>query len=103
MEGLVIFDESEHPAVPQTFPFCPAPPTVFDPFPAATQAVMVGGAALPVPFQFRWISLDLNVSATYNPAPPFDKAAAQAYVISAHLANGHAVAVDAYRLDSVCS
>jgi hypothetical protein len=103
MEGLVIFDESEHPVVPNTVPFCPAPPTVFDPFPAATQKVVVGGAALPVPFLFGWMFLDLNVSATYNPNPPFDKAASQAYVISAHLASGHAVAVDAYRLDSACN
>jgi hypothetical protein len=103
MEGVVVFDESEHAAVPQSFPFCPAPPSVFNPFPAATQAVTVGGASLPVPFQFGWMYLDLNVSATYNPAPPFDKAASQAYVISAHLANGHGVAVEAYRLDSACS
>ncbi|HVR11850.1 MAG TPA: hypothetical protein VMW75_27660 [Thermoanaerobaculia bacterium] len=103
MEGVIIFDESEHPVVPQTFPFCPQPPTLFDPFPAATQMVTVGGAQLPVPFLFGWMHLDLNVSATYNPAPPFDNTAAQAYVISAHLANGHGVAVDAYRLDSVCS
>jgi len=104
MEGLVIFDESETPAVPQTVPFCPQPPTnSFIPFPAATQAVTVGGAALATPFHFGWMYIDLNVSAVYNPAPPIDTAAAQAYVISAHLANGHGVAVDAYRLDSSCN
>ncbi len=102
-EGLVVFDESEHPLVPQTVPVCPSPPQSFTPFPAATQAVAVGGAQLPVPFLFGWMYLDLNVSATYNPAPPYDTAAAQAYVISAQLATGHAVAVDAYRLDSACN
>jgi hypothetical protein len=104
MEGLVIFDESENPAVPQTVAFCPQPPTApFIPFPAATQAVRAGGPRLAVPFHFGWMYVDLNVSAVYNPAPPIDTAAAQAYVISAHLANGHAVAVDAYRLDSSCN
>jgi hypothetical protein len=47
--------------------------------------------------------LNLNVAATYNPAPPVDHVAAQAYVISAHLATGQAVAVDAFRLDSACN
>ncbi|HEY6322802.1 MAG TPA: hypothetical protein VJA16_14705 [Thermoanaerobaculia bacterium] len=104
MEGLVIFDEAENPAVAQTVPFCPQPPTSGTiPFPAATQAVFVGGVSLPTPFQFGWMYVNLNVSAVYNPAPPIDTKAAQAYVISAHLANGHAVAVDAYRLDSSCN
>jgi hypothetical protein len=104
MEGLVIFDEAENPAVTPTVPFCPQPPSpLVPPFPAATQAVTVGAAYLPVPFQFGWMYVDLNVSAVYNPAPPIDTTAAQAYVISAHLANGHAVAVDAYRLDSSCN
>lgn len=105
MEGMVIFDEAETPAVPQTVPVCPQPPTagLLVAFPAASQAVTVGGAALPAPFHFGWMYVNLNVSAVYNPAPPIDTAAAQAYVISAHLANGHAVAVDAYRLDSSCN
>jgi hypothetical protein len=104
MEGLVTFDEAENPAATETVPFCPQPPqSGLIPFPAAAQAVGVGGAALPVPFQFGWMYINLNVSAVYNPAPPIDTKAAQAYVISAHLANGHAVAVDAYRLDSSCN
>jgi hypothetical protein len=102
-EGVVVFDESEHPAVPQTFPFSPAPPSSFNPFPAATQMVPIGSAPFPVPFTFGWMYLDLNANATSNPGPPFDKGASQGYVISAHLANGHAVAVDAYRLDSACN
>ncbi len=104
MEGLVIFDEAENSAVPQTAPFCPQPPNAgLIPFPAATQMVVVGGAALASPYHFGWMYVDLNVSAVYNPAPPVDTRAAQGYVISAHLANGHAVAVDAYRLDSSCN
>jgi len=104
MEGMVIFDEAENPAVTQTVPYCPQPPNVpFIPFPAAAQMVVVGGAQLPTPFQYGWMYINLNVSAVYNPAPPIDTKAAQAYVISAHLANGHGVAVDAYRLDSSCN
>ena len=104
LQGLVIFDESEHVAVQQTLPVCPQPPTVaLIPFPAASQMVSVNGASLPVPFSFGWMFLNLNVAAPYNPAPPVDLVAAQAYVISAHLAVGHGVAADAFRLDSACS
>ena len=103
MEGLVIFDESENPAVALTYPLCPQAPTAFIPIPAATQQVPVGYAQLPVPFKYGWMYVDLNASAAHNPPPLIDPAAAQAYVISAHLANGHAVAVDAYRLDSTCA
>lgn len=103
MEGLVAFDEAENPAATVQTPFCPQPPTAPALFPAATQMVFVGGAALAPPFRFGWMYVNLNVSAVYNPAPPVDTKAAQGYVISAHLANGHAVAVDAYRLDSSCN
>jgi hypothetical protein len=104
MQGLVIFDESEHVAVQQVIPVCPQPPIVqLNPFPAATQLVQVNGPNLPVPFYFGWMFLNLNVAAPYNPAPPVDLVAAQAYVVSAHLANGHGVAIDAFRLDSACN
>jgi hypothetical protein len=34
-EGIVVFDEQEHPVVPQSFPFSPQPPTgILVPFPA---------------------------------------------------------------------
>src|SRR5262249_26056187 len=92
MQGAVIFDESEHVATPQSVPACPHPPTIASPpFPAATQRVQVNSPAFPLPFQFGWTYLNLNVSAEYNPAPPFDVVASQAYVIAAHLANGHGV------------
>jgi hypothetical protein len=104
LEGFVVFDEQEHPQSFSTIPVCPQPPTpsVKVLFPAATQKVVVNGSNFQTTFPFGWIFIDLNVAAPYQPAQPGDPVAAQAWVISAHVANGHAVAVDAYRLDSVC-
>ena len=105
-EGIVIFDEQEHPSVPQTFPFSPQPPqSGITPFPAETQRTQVNGASFPVPFQFGWLYLDLNttVPAAGN-NPPVDPAAAQAWVVYTLASNGHfAVGVDAIRLDSACA
>ncbi len=105
-EGIVIFDEQEHPVVPQTFPFSPQPPTgSLIPFPAETQRTQVNGTAFPVPFNFGWLYLDLNttVPAAGN-NPPVDPAAAQAWVVYTLASNGHfAVGIDAIRLDSACA
>jgi hypothetical protein len=105
-EGIVIFDEQEHPQVAQTFPFSPQPPTGgLIPFPAETQRTQVGGSAFPVPYAFGWLYLDLNttVSAAGN-NPPVDPAAAQAWVVSTLATNGQfAVGIDAIRLDSACA
>jgi hypothetical protein len=80
-EGITFFDEQEHPAVQQSIPFAPQPPiNTLVPFPAGTQRVTVGGAALPTTFAFGWIYLDLNTTVTGNPNPPEDPAAAQAWV-----------------------
>jgi hypothetical protein len=103
-EGIVIFDEQEHPQVPTSVPFSPQPPNVGPiPFPAETQRTQVGGASLPVPFNFGWMFLDLNTTVSGNPNPPFDPAAAQAWVVYTLASNGHfAVGIDAIRLDSAC-
>jgi hypothetical protein len=81
-ESIVIFDEEEHPSVPATFPVSPQPPgQSLVPFPAEAQRVRVGGSALPVPFTFGWMDLDLNTVIAGNPNPPSDPAAAQAWVM----------------------
>ena len=80
-EGIVIFDEQEHPQVPQQFPVSPQPQNPqLSPFPAETQSTHVGGSALPVPYDFGWIYLDLNTTVTGATNNPLDPAAAQAYV-----------------------
>jgi hypothetical protein len=105
-EGIVIFDEQEHPVVPQTFPFSPQPPTgSLTPCPAETQRVQINGAAFPVPFSFGWLFLDMNTTvAAAGANPPVDPAAAQAWIIYTLASNGHfAVGIDAIRLDSACA
>jgi hypothetical protein len=105
-EGITIFDEQEHPQVPTTTPFSPQPPNIgIIPFPAETQRTQVGGSALPVPFNFGWIYLNLNTTVAQAPGlPPVDPAAAQAWVVYTLASNGHfAVGIDAIRLDSACA
>jgi PKD domain len=106
-EAIVIFDEQEHPVVPQSFPFSPQPPAaILAPFPAETQLVTVGGfGKLPVPYAFGWLQLDLNavVTAAGN-NPPVDPRAAQAFVTSFDEIHGHfAVGIEAVRFDSACA
>ncbi len=107
-EAIVIFDEQEHPSVPQTFPFSPQPPNSSTiPFPAETQRTQVGGASFPLPagFDFGWLFLDLNttVPAAGN-NPPVDPGAAQAWVIYTLASNGQfGVGIDAILLDSACA
>jgi hypothetical protein len=105
-EGIVIFDEQEHPVVPQTFPFSPQPPTgSLTPCPAETQRVQINGPAFPVPFSFGWLFMDMNTTvAAAGANPPVDPAAAQAWIIYTLASNGHfAVGIDAIRLDSACA
>ena len=102
----MIFDEQEHPQVPSTFPVSPQPqnPTLV-PFPAETQSTHVGGAALPVPYDFGWIYLNLNTTVS-APAVnnPLDPAAAQAYVSVRMTSQGkYSVGYSALHLDSLCS
>jgi hypothetical protein len=105
-EGIVIFDEQEHPSVPQTSAFSPVPPNQgIIPFAAETQRTQVNGASFPVPFLFGWLYLDLNTTVgPAGPNPPVDPAAAQAWVVTTLASNGHfAVGIDGIRLDSACA
>ncbi len=105
-EGIVIFDEQEHPQVPQSFPVSPQPPTSgITPFPAEAQRTAVGGADLPVPYNFGWIYLDLNTTvAAAGSNPPIDPAAAQAWVTVVMSAEGrYSVGYDAEQLDSAAA
>ena len=105
-EGIVIFDEQEHPNVPTTTPVSPQPPTLgLIPFPAEAQRTRVGGTALPVPFSFGWLYLNLNTTVTAaGNNPPEDPAAAQAWVTAVMDAQGRfSVGFDAIQLDSACT
>ncbi len=105
-EQIVIFDEQEHPQVPQTFPVSPQPPqSGIIPFPAEAQSTAVGGAAFPVPYKFGWLFLNLNTTvAAAGSVPPEDPAAAQAWVEAVMSALGrYSVGFDAIKLDSACT
>jgi hypothetical protein len=104
-EGIVIFDEQEHPVVPQSFPVSPQPQQQgLIPFPAEAQRVAVGSAALPVPFSFGWLYLNLNTTVAGVANPPLDPAAAQAWVTTEMDALGRfSVGFEAIRLDSACT
>jgi hypothetical protein len=103
-EGFVSFDEQEHPLQAATCTTSPCPSITSVICPAETQRVVVGGPSLPVPADFGWLYLDLNVTIAGNPNPPVDPAAAQAWVVSTLASNGHyAVGLDAIRLDSACA
>jgi hypothetical protein len=113
-EGFVIFDEQEHAAIQGPCPLgqealpeqCPPIP-IQTPFAAATQRTQIGGPgpSLPVPFNFGWIYLNLNLAVdAAGSNPPADPRAAQAWVISTQSSNGHfAVALEAFRLDDACA
>jgi hypothetical protein len=104
-EAIVIFDEQEHPQVPQTVPVSPQPPQQgITPFPAETQRVSVGGTVFPVPYKFGWLFLDLNTTvAPAGSVPPEDPAAAQGWVSTLLQTSGrYSVGFDAIQLDSAC-
>jgi hypothetical protein len=104
-EAIVIFDEQEHPQVPQTFPVSPQPPQAsLLPFPAEAQRTAVGGSALPVPYNFGWLYLNLNTTVSAAGNNPFeDPRAAQAWVTVEMKALGRfSVGYDAVQLDSAC-
>jgi hypothetical protein len=69
-EGITAFDEQEH---PQSI-------TSVTPFPAATQMVQIGGAALPVSFAAGMLWLDLNTTVAGTVGPTSDTTVAQAWV-----------------------
>ncbi|HEV3072977.1 MAG TPA: hypothetical protein VHB47_01060 [Thermoanaerobaculia bacterium] len=103
-EGVVVFDEQEHPLTQTGCTVSPCPTITSQVCPAETQRVQVGGASLPVNSNFGWLYLDLNDTIAGNPNPPVDPAAAQAWVIYTLASNGHfAVGIDAIQLDSACA
>ncbi len=97
---IVIFDEEENPAVPETSPF--SPPLGIDeliPFPACTNRVRVGGVALPVTPEVGWMYLNLNTSTGGLPA--FDPIT-QNWVTTLMSADGlFSVGFDAIAYDNV--
>ena len=100
-EGIVVFDEQENPNVIPSFPVAPQPPqSTIIPFPAEANRTKVGSSKLPVPFTFGWIYLNLNTTVTGS-ATPADAAAAQAWVVTVHDADGRfSVGYDAIQLDN---
>jgi hypothetical protein len=105
-EGVVIFDEQEHPYIPPVPPFWPPPPvdpTI--PFRAAATRAKVGGPTFAVPYTFGWLFLNLNTTVVAAGAnPPEDPAAAQAWVTVIHEANGRfSVGYSAVQLDSAAA
>jgi hypothetical protein len=98
---LLVFDEEEEVydlTSPPTCPFeCP-PQIVPTPFPAAATLVAVGGADLPVPFDFGWLLTDLGVQ-----QDGVDDPWAQSWVGQIHsAAERFSVGFAGTQLDSVC-
>jgi hypothetical protein len=104
-EGVVIFDEQEHPNTVQTCTHSPCTTPTIVACPAETQRVAVGSAQLPTTNSFGWIYMDMNTSVTAAGAnPPVDPDAAQAWIVSTLEQGGHyAVGLDAIQLDSACA
>ena len=102
-EAVAILDEQEHPAMLHCN-IVPCPPFTLVPAPAAAQRTGVNSPALPVPFDFGWLHLDLNTAVTAaGPNPPEDPLAAQAWVVVTESSHGRfAAAFDAFRLESAC-
>ncbi len=74
------------------------------PFPAVTQRVQVGSAALPATYASGWYWLDLNTSvASAGSNPPFDHTVAQAWVLtSSSFGTNQISGMNGVRLDSAC-
>jgi hypothetical protein len=98
---VAIFDEAENVDVPESSPFSPAiPGTALIPFPLEAQRTQVGGSALPVPFDFGWMYLNLN-STVAGSQVPFEPLM-QNYVAVVMDANGlFSVGFDAFQYSNV--
>jgi hypothetical protein len=92
-EGIVIFDEQEHPQVT-------ASPVHL--FPAETQKIRVGAGAIPTSFDAGWMYLDLN-SPTAGTFPTGDPTAEQAWVSTIYDNSTYRVGERATLLDSAVS
>lgn len=98
---VVLFDEFENPHVVPPSPFSPPIEEVLVPFPWEVNNTVVGGAALPSPFNFGWAYLNLNFIQTVNPTVPFGPLA-QNWVTAVMSADGRfSVGMDAFQLDNV--
>lgn len=90
-EEIAAFDDEENPEVLTGMPF-----------PAESQRVAVGGAALPVSFDSGWLFANLNHAAGGSPSE--DPAAAQGWVSSiVELGSRFTIGSEAVQLDSACS
>jgi hypothetical protein len=101
-QGIVIFDEAENPFVIPPPPFYPPQPDVdIVPFTTESIRVQVDGSTFPIPFNFGWMYLNLNHSQGGGVNPAEDPAAAQAWVVATHSAEGrYSVGYQANQLDS---
>lgn len=96
---IVFFDEQERPVKLSTIPLSETP----TPFPAGTQRVQVGSAALPTAFASGVVLLNLQTTITGNMNPPEDPAAAwtQAWVTVHQKGSGrYSIGYPAAMLDS---
>ena len=94
--SIIAFDEDDHASV--------LPTTAF---PAVAQRVAVGGSALPSPYSYGWLFLDLNTTvAAAGNNPPIDPRADQAWVtVTQYFANGQQAGLgyEAIRFDNACT
>jgi hypothetical protein len=98
----VDFDEQEHVAGAIIGPPVPGPARIPDAvFPAAANRVHVGGAMLPVPYSFGWLSFDLNAP---DPAAPEGRAVRQSWLGTVMKAQGrYSVGYAGTPFDSACA
>lgn len=90
-EEIAAFDDEENPELLSGTPF-----------PAESQRVAVGGAALPVSFDSGWLFANLNRAGGVNPSE--DPAAAQGWISSiVELGDRFTIGSEAVQLDSACS
>jgi hypothetical protein len=94
--SIIAFDEDDHStALPTTA------------FPAVAQRVTVGSSALPSPYPFGWLFLDLNTTvAAGGNNPPVDPRADQAWVtVTQSFLNGQQAGLgyEAIRFDNACN
>jgi hypothetical protein len=90
---IVVFDEFENPVVAEGCTISPCPEEEgLIPFPLETQRTAVGGADLPVPFEYGWLYLDLHFpvddTGVVGDVDPTDGRMTQSYVITNHDAKG---------------
>jgi len=94
--SVLAFDEDAHAVALST-----------NAFPAVAQRVTVGSSALPVPYAYGWLFLDLNTTvAAAGSVPPVDSRADQAWVtVTQSFLNGQQAGLgyEAIRFDSACS